>query len=289
MWDNGQAVPESQREVPLIAGRDATVRLLWEITDSFEARDITAILTVAYGNQTQEITDTRTIRSASNRDRLNGTWNFELEGDWVQGDTTLSVTLFEQPGRPGASTDNVTPDNGTVTLDPWTDEMRLKVKAFPCWMPCAKDAWGASGEALPISANQKRSAEHMLMNLFPIQTLDITWDDTPFEVNACSDTGALDAMQVRRASEGASADTYYHCVFRQSYDSFLAGGYGWILTDEPGEPRVSLSVNWWGPSEEMLTNVAMNSVIITVEITHGPMDLGSHSLPPTPAVAPVGD
>ena len=165
------------------------------------------------------------------------------------------MTLWEQPGQPGGDA-NRTPNSGDLDLLAWDSEMTLKVKAMPCWMPCATEAWGSSGEALPITDEQKLITENFLMNMYPVNTLELTWEDNPLQIDSCDSPGALDDLQALRASEGAGPEEYYHCVFRQSYDSFMAGGYAWLLSDDLAEPRVSLSVNWWGPSDEMMTNVA---------------------------------
>jgi hypothetical protein len=115
---------------------------------------------------------------------------------------------------------------------------------------------GNNAQPLDITAAQKTATENYLMNLYPIQTLDITWVNTPFQVQSCSVTGVLDDLQQLRSEENAGPDEYYQCVFRQAYETALGGGYAWLVTDDWAEARVSFSVNWWGPEDEMMPNVA---------------------------------
>ena len=59
IWENGVATSERAYTVPLIAGRDATLRLLWRVDAGFEPRELEARFTVQAGAETLETTATK--------------------------------------------------------------------------------------------------------------------------------------------------------------------------------------------------------------------------------------
>lgn len=245
VWD-GSVVPVGSRVGPLIAGRDAMIRVLVELDPGFTARDIETTLSIGSGEPRSLV---QRIEADSDRDRLDGTINFSVSGDDLGGDAALVVELLEVGNTGGDDAPNRVPATGAIELDAWTDPMALVVDIMPCDMTCGDPA-------LPITASQRQITEDHLMNVFPVRDLHVTWRDEVLSMSACSNRGALDELQALRVSESAGPEHYYHCVFRQSYDTLMAGGYAWLLGDGPGEARVSLSVNWWGPKEEMVPNVA---------------------------------
>ena len=247
VWRDGVSVPASSREVPLIAGRDGVIRLMWSAPASFESREVEARVTLVSGQEQEEFSGRGWVTAGvANRDFLDQTLNVSVPGTAIRGDTVVTVDLFEVEGREGVEASSVV---SSVPLEAWEEPMALKVTLFSCAMECGVPT-------LSTSDAQRRGTEHMLMNVFPVNALALDWRAETLVLDGCSSVEALEGLQEKRANEGASADTYYHCIFPQAYDSFMSGGFGWVLSDELAEPRVSLSVNWWGPGEEMLTNVA---------------------------------
>ncbi|MBX2800599.1 MAG: hypothetical protein KTR31_23165 [Myxococcales bacterium] len=245
----GQPVAAEDRVGPLIAGRDAHVRVVWALQPDFEPRRIEAVLTLVSQGQEHQLSSVKRIEGDADRDELEGTLNFFVEGAQLSGDTTLAVSLLEVDGRAGDPGDNRVPASGGVALEAWADDMALHTTIFPCSMTCG-------GPPAAITSDQKIITERFLTNVFPVRDLHVTWDDTPVQVDACTFTTVLDAIQQVRFERGAGPHEYYHCVFPESYSHAFAGGFAWELDDDPAAPRVSFSVNWWGPDEELVPNIA---------------------------------
>ncbi len=244
--EGGTAIGAARRTAPLIAGREAVVRVLWSLEEGFEPRRIEATLRVAYGVTEDVLTETLRIRGPADRDLLDGTVNFPLPAEAVAPDTTVTVELREIEEGIGTSTRNASPG---VALEAEADPRELEVVVFACATSCGDPAG-------TLSAAQRSILDHHLYNVFPVQALDLGFATAPLETTACDQAGILDEMTARRTADGAGPQVYYHCVFPNAYESALSGGFAWVVSDAEAEPRVSFSVNWWGPKDEMVTNVA---------------------------------
>lgn len=204
--------------VPLVAGRDAVVRVFVAPQESYEVRGITArfylwrdgeIAAVAQG-------DARPI-TESNMDSLDSTINIRLPGSMVQpGEYEWSVELVEAPAAPRRSgnTDGaVFPAEGGAAIEIEDNGPSLRVHIVPI-------EWNTDGSGrLPSTSPEALEAFEVAMyRLFPTASVDIevgpamAWDQGVGGINGWS--VLLDAVtELREARTNIEDDQYIYGLF----------------------------------------------------------------------------
>jgi hypothetical protein len=211
----------TSRTMPVVAGRDALLRVYVTPDAGFNPHDITAELHIVRGGQGLPIaTATATISGPSSEGSPTTTFNFEIPGSTLTPDASYFVQLLDDgaPGVPSATANAAQYPNvaAAESLDAQSGADSLKVVVVPM-------QYGADGSnrvpdtgATMLEALRKRTLE-----LYPVPAVDITVHaPVPFGSAIAPDgTGwdtVLGAVRQLRIQEAPAADVYYYGVFAPS-------------------------------------------------------------------------
>lgn len=197
---------------PVIAGRDAQVRVFVDLDAAFAARDITAALTITDGGEETVLEDTIRVEVDSKPALFDSTFDFAVAGALLTPTSTLSVRLLEElptglgGGNP-ADAEWAGPSDAQV-VDP------LTIVIFPI-------VYHADGsDRLPdTSAAQVARISDLVRGLYPAAEVEVRverpydWDGTlgSFDIQGWSQL--LNQMVVERAYAAEAPNTYYYGLF----------------------------------------------------------------------------
>jgi hypothetical protein len=239
---NGQAASSN---VPVVAGRDAFVRVFVSTTSEYDGSPVTARLVID-GNPALETT--KSAPSSPQTSQLNSTYNFEVPGAWLVEGSQFRVELT-RPFFPGAPTNAAAryPASGSTSLPVDSNGPTLRVKIVPV-------AYNADGSGrLPItSANVLDAYRAAFLAMYPIADFELTVRDPAGWNGSISPNGAgwgelLDGIASLRQQDNAPFDVYYHGTFRatNSLQSFCGGGCvaGLGFVGGPGDTYARSSIS----------------------------------------------
>ncbi len=205
---------------PVIAGRDALVRVYVSPTSSWQSRSIVGRLTV--GGQSLDVTATPS--GASSDASLGSSINFNLPGSWITANSTFSVELLEAGSGtfPGSSTNSRYPASGTAGLGAESPNGAFKLKLVPIRM---------SGYEPDVSASRVEAYRQHLLAMYPIASIDLSVRATWSYSGGVSASGSgwsslLSSLQSLRQSDNPSPETYYYGLMAPAsrFGSFCGGG-----------------------------------------------------------------
>ena len=231
---DGELVPGGQRNMSLLKDRNTLIRAFYEVDDGFEARDIYALMILKTGGQSYEYGSFQVAHPEPDcvgeapydcrYKSLSDSFNFLVEGDKIQPDTTYSITMVEAaPGHEDDVSDKVPifpTDGGDLIIGVEDSYMKMRVVVVPfdhnvgadCPDPPDLDApWtGVDGD---------ESAAWFLGNQLiahnPADEVEIVVHDVEnYTGNAQSSGGILNRLQQLRSSDGADPGWYYYGVIR---------------------------------------------------------------------------
>ena len=188
-----------QRVAPIIAGRDALVRIDYALEADFAPRDLEA--RVHIGDETY--VDIRPIAGPSDWTTLDGTFTAFIDAGDLGAGATLEVELVEPDGAAtvGADAGARFPADGPMSLDAWADRMVLDIMLVP--MTC--DGF----EPLELTEEKLANFEAFLFNTYPVQTLNLTVHE-PVRSATCSEFYAAEYdLPALREADGADPWVYY--------------------------------------------------------------------------------
>lgn len=217
LWLGGQA-PEA-RQAPVIAGRDALVRVFVQPGEAFEARQITAVLTVKTdGRDDVLLEDTRQVGRASEDADLGSTFNFDLTGDQIEESSELGVALVEgeDTGPGGGDEAEATWDSATALAEGLptgpTDDLTVVI------VPIVYEADG-SGRMPDTSQARLDELQAAIYKLYPARSVTVRlgeplpWDRDVGATNSFAWSGLLDAVSNLRGEADELPNTYYYGLF----------------------------------------------------------------------------
>jgi hypothetical protein len=247
----GADVGVASRNAPVIAKRNALVRVYVNPSSDYTARAITAELTLVdgSGNALDVLKDTKTIHGPSTDASLSSTFNFDVKGDDLPTGGGYAVALRDPNGDPSATPSGAQyPSNGSpVALGAKSTGDQLKVTVIPI-------VYGADGSNREpdTSAGQISLYQQAMYTFYPTQKVDISVGTPMNFASAIDPTGngwdqVLQALIDRRAADSPANDVYYFGAFAPAatFSSFcdqgcVAGLSG--LADDPSDPTVRASV-----------------------------------------------
>ena len=206
--------------VPIVAGRDALMRVFVQTDHTYDGSPVTAHLFLGASSTPIEVVG---VVGPSSEPMLASTVNFDVPGASMVPGLTYRVELTQPAphsigANPGASY--------AAPLDVASDGAQLRIALVPI-------QYGADGSnRLPdTSAAQVQGYKDKFFGVYPIDKIDLQMH-APFAwgqpVNA-DGTGwgeLLDGMEQLRQQEGAALDLYYFGIFEpaNAFDQFCAGG-----------------------------------------------------------------
>jgi hypothetical protein len=250
--------------VPLIAMRDAYVRVYVKPTDDYSQRSLKAVLRVVDedGKPVKALTDEKTMKGDSSEATLSSTFNFRVQGQYLPLGAQISVAITDDDAKPiddGTDSPARYPTDGTlVDLGLQNAGPSVKVVVVPI-----KYTADGSGR-LPDTSQTQLDIDHDAMwSQYPIPDVDISvhnpvaWSHTV----AGNGTGwdqLLEAMINLREQDGVDDDVYYWAPFNaaSSSNAFCGGGCVAGLSSLASDPRdayfrVSIGMGFSGKESAM--------------------------------------
>ncbi|MEO6419735.1 MAG: M66 family metalloprotease [Polyangiaceae bacterium] len=217
---------------PIVAGRDALIRLYVKPASGWSAKSVTAVLTLttASGMALPQVTTTQTISVASTDAAPTSTFNFTVPGSSLPVGVKFSVAISDPSASETASGTTSTarfPGDGSVAvLGTQSSGAQLRVKLVP-----VEYAADGSNRMPDVSAAQIESYRQEMLAIYPAAKVEITVR-APFHwTTAISASGSgfntiLQAMVNLRQTDNAPDDVYYFGAFAPSasFNNYCGGG-----------------------------------------------------------------
>lgn len=248
--------PADRGRVPLVAGRDALVRLYVAPDGNWSAKAVTGrvklVTNTPTGTFARVFSATKTVSAASTDNDLDSTINVSIPGAFLQTGSSFVAVLNADGGTPPSSAELPAryPLDGSLTdLDARQGGEKLRVMIVPV-------QYGADGSnrVADVSADQLERYRLTFWKLYPAAEVEITTHD-PFPFNgSITGTGSgintlLDAVGKLRGQDNPDSDVYYYGAFMAA-DTFgqYCGG-GCITGLSPIGMPYSVGIGFGGPGE----------------------------------------
>ena len=240
------------RVAPVVAKRDALVRVYVTLGAGYTPKAITAELKLSSGGTAFPIlTDTKTLSATSTEADLATTFDFSVPGASLPSGVTYSVALTDPtlPGaRDAAPSDARYPKDGSLeALDAKSSGDQLKVKL----VPFQYNADG-SGRLPDTSAAQLENYRKAIYGRYPAAAVDITVRAPHAFSGAIDSSGngfgaALQELVALRQQDNVADDVYYMGVFAPAADFNTFCGNGCVvglsgIGNDPSDAAVRASV-----------------------------------------------
>ncbi len=232
-------------DLPLIAGRDAMVRVFYT-TEGRAGTDVTAILELADG-ESFEVSGT--LGEGSTEESIESTFNFAVPGDLLSGSFNYRVYIAEEGKGGGDDLGALHPDEGFET-----HALELEHVLRVTLVPYEYNADG-SGRLPDTSPEALAAIEDRFRQLYPISDVELTLHDPVRWSSAIEPNGAgwqevILSVYGLRDREGASDDEYYYAMFnpRRSLGEFCSRGCllgVTLLNADPettGDPSLNMAI-----------------------------------------------
>jgi hypothetical protein len=247
--------------VPLIAGRDAVVRVFYAVDPAYNGSEVTGRLTIEGGD---DIVVTGVLSGSSTDPLLGSTVNFTVPGDRVGTTFTYSVGLLQEGA---AAADNPTArypaaDTRPIPVEGAVNTLRVKL------VPFRYEADG-SGRLPDVSAEQVERYRVRFLQLYPVSNVEVTVREEIAWNQTISPTGdgwypVGFALSNARTNDGTPPEMYYHGIFNpaSSFGAYCGGGCllgVTLLNDSPPDEgqvqlRLALGVGFSEVASETATH-----------------------------------
>jgi hypothetical protein len=226
-------------DLPVIAGRDALLRLHVSTDGDYDGGPVTARLTV--GEEVLEVEGELAAESA--QDDLGSTVNFILPGDLVSDPLTWSASLLQPDG---AGAQDVAAE-GEVEVEGAANVFRMVIAPFSY-------EFDGSGRLPDTSPEQVERIRQTFLKVYPVSDVEITVREPQAintELSPNGDGWILAGIPLIgfRQTDGAADDVYYYGMFNPAENLQAFCGFGGCLlgvtllnNDPPDTGSVSLRV-----------------------------------------------
>jgi hypothetical protein len=241
---------------PVVAGRDAMIRVFTQTDGSYNGQPVTARLYLS-GSAPMDATHT----AGGGKDgSLGSTLNFSVPGAAIQPGTTFHVAIMQNGGNGTQNPGAHYPASGDASLDAKSAGAQLRLRIVPV-------RYGADGSnRVPdTSPSALKSYADRFLAIYPAPSIDIQvvapmqWNQTVSADGSGWDT-LLNGVTDRRAQDNAPADTYYYGAFDPagSFGGFCGGGcvagLGWIAGSGDGSQRAAIGLGYTEVAAETATH-----------------------------------
>lgn len=211
---------------PVVAGRDALVRVFYTTDGSYDGQPVSARLTVA-GQAPLETQGT--VAGTSNPANLGSTINFDVPGDVLAVGASYRIDLLQ----PSAQSSGTNATARYPQLEDAFDSLAVQNsgRLTITLVPVAYDADG-SGRLPDTSPAQQAAYADAFYAMYPIPEIDIQVRSQPFSWGSTVSANGngwgdlLNAIADLRNADGAPFDEYYYGIFRpsDSLSGYCSGG-----------------------------------------------------------------
>lgn len=213
----GQPVAASSRPMPIVAGRDALMRVFVSPKAGAGAQSVTAeLFVVSHGKVLSAHKATATVDARSSETDVASTFNMSIPGAALTADSEFLVRLVTQ-GAPSVSTTTPHPaqypTNGATARFDAKVSGTLKVVVVPI-------IYAADGSNRPpdVSAAVLDTARKRMLEFYPVANVDLrvrqplVWNQ-PILASGTGWDEVLDRVTELRLTDNAGFDVYYYGVF----------------------------------------------------------------------------
>ncbi|AKF10468.1 M66 family metalloprotease [Sandaracinus amylolyticus] len=255
----GAAVAPS---APIVAGRDALLRLFVEPRAGFVAREVVARVELGDG---APIEVRGRIQGSSTDADLASTLNVRIPGDRITPEVPIAVGIYDVAatcGGGGATGGARFPSSGTATLAARSNGGTFRVVLVP-----VRYAADGSNRLPDTSAANVAAYRDFMRSVFPVQDVEITVRSSPLVWNGgigADGSGwsqLLNECMNLRQSDRPPADTYYYCLFSpaSSFSQFCGrgcvAGLGPVPSVRDTFSRASIGLGYRGTEDTFVHEV----------------------------------
>jgi hypothetical protein len=253
-------------KVPVVAGRQALIRVFATADATYDGSPVTARLDLGVG---APIEVQQVLQGTPSDGALQSTINFDVPASAMAPGMSYRVDLLQPPSHSKGNNPSAGyPASGSSPIPAQSTGKSLKIELIPV-------SYGADGsQRLPdTSAGQLQAYKERFFKLYPVADVEITVHD-PFAWNSkVSANGSgwdalLDEIANLRQSDNAPADLYYFGIFSptQSMNQFCGGGcvagLGMIGSPQDAYARAAIGLGFPG-------DVATETAVHEIGHTHG--------------------
>jgi hypothetical protein len=247
LYEDGALV--TTRDVPVVQGKRALVRVHVKPGSTFSSRALRAVLTLQNDGPPTRLTRDLQVASASTKESLASTFNFEVDGALIGPSTRFSAAVVETAcgGALGSAASARVPSADTAELA--AEQIRkLRVVVVPTTI---------NNITSTPTQDQLTQMRASMLAYYPVPDVEITVRSTPYDLSsawACG-TGdgwgcALDAIVALRTREAPTSDVYYYGVltpassFRQYCGSGCTLGVAYAATRQSARYQVGIGIGY---------------------------------------------
>jgi hypothetical protein len=251
-------------DVPVIAGRDAVVRVFYTTDGSYDGGDVIGRLTI---DGFDPIDVTGALAGPSTDGDIASTVNFSVPGAQIGASTAISVGLLREGAEGDA--DNAAarwPATGSSAIVPEGAASTFRITIAPF-----RYDYDGSGRLPDLSPEAIERFRNRFLQLYPVSNVEVTvrepepWDDfIGPDGTGWQEVGI--AVYGMRSSDPSPAETYYYGMFKPeaTFAQYCGGGCllgVTLLNNQPegtGDPslRLALGVGF----EEYVDDTAVHEI-----------------------------
>lgn len=234
--EDGQA---ASSDIPVVAGKPATVRVFYETDGSYDGQTVTARITV--GDE-EPVEVEQVLSGSSEHLDLSSTINFEVPGELLAAGSDFKVELLQPADSvSGTNADAAYPsDGGTADMEIEQGAVKLKIMLVPVRY---------NGSLPDTSAEQVQRYHRYFSEQYPVPEVEITVRSTPYDYGGGLGSyngwsNLLDQITDLRNDDNAPDDVYYYGIHNASSSGLL--GLGWVGGASDVWSRTAIGVGWTG-------------------------------------------
>ena len=250
---------DSTSTVPIIAGKQALLRVFVKVDASYDGEPVTARLYIGESDQPIEVVG-KLVNSTEAA--LDSTVNFDIAGKLLDNATKYRVELL-QSGEGDENTSARYPKTGFAAISVTQGADTLKIKVVPV-------AYGADGSnRLPVvSDTQLNRLRDAFLAMYPVAKVvislraKIAWNQS-VSANGSGWETLLDKVQSVRAADKAPADVYYLGLVRpkETLTAFCGSacmaGLGFLAPATDASSRVAVGI---GYADDLTRETALHEI-----------------------------
>lgn len=213
----GTDVPPAMRNVDVVAGRDALLRVFTTVASGWTARQLSARVFLQNGTTIETLYAKRSVAGSTMEGDLATSFQIPIPKDKLTRETRYAIEIVEcgGMGTGGVLLPRYPASEGSPLGARATGP--LKVRLIPL----------QTGAMMPDTTEAGLKAyKELFTATYPVSGVEFTVGD-PLPITSATDwTGNLDRVRSRRQSDAPAADVYYYGLLRPtaSLREFCSGG-----------------------------------------------------------------
>lgn len=236
--------------VPIVAQRDALVRVFASTDASYNGAPVTARFTIE-GQAPIDVV--QPVNGAPQEGSLGSTINFDVPGSMITSGAAYRVELLQDPSVSAGQNPSASfPQGGFTPLGAQASGNALRIVLVPI-------AYGGDGSnrTPDTSAGQIQNYEEAFYSIYPVPSIDLTVRATVTYNGSVSPGGSgwdnlLSAVADLRADDNVPSDVYYYGIFSPapSFGQYCNGGcvagLGFVGGANDSYQRASIGLGFTG-------------------------------------------